>query len=367
MKYDVFISYSRKDIEFARKVCAVLDSYKQYYAFEYFFDQSEITSANEYLDRIASAIYDSKAVLFIASKDAYASTFCAKELLYADNKNKSIHQYRIDKADVPQKLEMLLCTHQYRELSSTPIESEVHEVLMDVLGCNVLSLEELKAKEVQYKSEDHDVQPKMQKRGWLKRPAIWLSAVAVVVIAVLTTVLGTRSDDERLGNNSDNEGCYSVGDFYDDGTKQGVVFEVWEDGKHGRIVSLNEAKLQWCTDEQYGKEIWVVELSSADGKFNTDVVMQRDDCAEYPAFTWCREQGEEWYLPSKNELLSLYLAKSQVNIQLSNMGKEMISNNWYWSSTEEIWVCAWYVSMSNGYTDYGIKDINHYVRAVSAF
>ena len=357
MKYDIFISYSRKDIEFARKVCAVLDSYKQYYDFEYFFDQSEITSANEYLDRISSAIYDSKAVLFIASKDAYASKFCAKELLYADNKNKSIHQYRIDKADVPQKLEMLLGTHQYRELSSTPIECEVREVLKEVLGGNVLSLDELKAKESKHKSEGHDVQPK-RNRGWLKRPAVWLSAVAVVVIAVLMTVLGNSSDDERY---------YSVGDFYDDGTKQGVVFEVSEDGKHGKIVSLDEAELQWCTDEQYDKDIQVGANSERDGKTNTDVVMQRSDYAEHPAVKWCREQGEEWYLPSREELSVLYNVNSLVDKTLTQYSDTQIASKWYWSSTEEDEISAWYVSMSNGYTNYNYKEINYYVRAVSAF
>ncbi len=358
MKYDIFISYSRKDIEFARKVCAVLDSYKQYYAFEYFFDQSEITSANEYLDRISSAIYDSKAVLFIASKDAYASRFCAKELLFADNKNKSIHQYRIDKADVPQKLEMLLGTHQYRELKNTPIESEVREVLKDVLGCNVLSLEELKAKESKHKSEDHDVQPN-RNRDWLKRPAVWLSTVAAVVIAVLMTVLGNSSDDERY---------YSIGDFYDDGTKKGVVFEVSEDGKHGKIVSLNEAELQWCADEQYDKCIRVGANSDTDGKLDTDIVMQRSDYANYPAFTWCREQGEEWYLPSIEELRLMFRVKDLVNKTLAQYSYKEISNNWYWSATEvdEFW--AWGVDMYCGDTDYDdFKDFDGYVRAVSAF
>ena len=356
MKYDIFISYSRKDIEFTRKVCAVLDSYKQYYAFEYFFDQSEITSANEYLDRISSAIYDSKAVLFIASKNAYASKFCAKELLYADNKNKSIHQYRIDKADVPQKLEMLLGTHQYRELKNTPIESEVREVLKDVLGCNVLSLEELKAKDTQHKSDDYDVQPN-RNRGWLKRPVVWLSAVAVVVIAVLMMVLGKNSDDERY---------YSIGDFYDDGTKQGVVFEVSEDGKHGKIVSLNEAKLQWCTDEQYDTGRLVGADSETDGKINTDIVMRRGDNAEFPAFKWCREQGEEWYLPSNDELSALLDREIDlVNKTLTQNSYKEIRDYKYWSSTEAGEYCAWGVYDCCAIND--TKNDYNYVRAVSAF
>ena len=306
--------------------------------------------------------------MFIASKDAYASKFCAKELLFADNKNKSIHQYRIDKADVPQKLEMLLGTHQYRELSSTPIECEVREVLKEVLAGYVLSLEELKAKESKHKDEDHDVQPTTQtedessnhhrNRDWLKRPAVWLSAVAVVVIAVLMTVLGNSSDDERY---------YSVGDFYDDGTKQGVVFEVSEDGKHGKIVSLDEAELQWCTNEQHHKDIQVGANSDRDGKINTDTVMQRSDYAEYPAFKWCREQGEEWYLPSKEELMAIYDVKDLVNKTLAQYSYREITNDWHWSSTEQDEFCAWIVDMGNGSTFSLDKYYYDYVRAVSAF
>lgn len=373
MKYDIFISYSRKDIEFARKVCAVLDSYKQYYAFEYFFDQSEITRGDEYYKRISSAISDSRVVLFLASQNSYDSEFCAKELLFADNKNKSIHQYRIDKADVPQMLEMLLITHQCRELSTTPIECEVSEVLKEVLGGNVLSPEELKATETLPKREDHDVQPKIEKNkssnhhrngGWLKRPAIWLSAVAVVVVAVLMMVLGKSSDDER--GDFYNERYYSVGDFYNDGTKQGVVFEVSRDGKHGKIVSLNQEDLEWCTEEQYDTRILVGAYSETDGKINTDIVMRRGDYAEYPAFKWCRDQGYEWYLPSTDELETLCNVKGLVNRTLAKYSYEEIRGP-HWSSTEYSESCAWWVGMRDGSTNYCMKDINYYVRAVSAF
>ncbi len=47
------------------------------------------------------------------------------------------------------------------------------------------------------------------------------------------------------------DGIYKVGDYYTDGTKEGVVFDVWNGGRHGKIVSLDQAELQWCTDIYY--------------------------------------------------------------------------------------------------------------------
>lgn len=424
MKYDIFISYSRKDIEFARKVCAVLDSYKQYYDFEYFFDQSEITSRDEYLKRISSAILESRVVLFLASKNSYDSEFCAKELLFADKKGRHIHQYLLDEAEMPSDIEMLLGTHQYRELKNTPIESVVKEVLYNSLSCEILTLDELnennklerqkqrsiqqqeirekiselenrcfeiKAEILSYEQkvaelerekssverqiEDlrckltsdekrDDEQQSTKLRDFIerlkiamKRPAVWLSAVAVVVIAVLMTVLGKNSDDERY---------YSVGDFYDDGTKQGVVFEVSEDGKHGKIVSLDETKKMWCIWNPYEKEIFVG-ASGSDGQKNTDMIMARTDSANFPAFQWCREKGQWWYLPSKEELLLLYEVKDKVNRTLQKESMQVL-DSWYWSSTEYNSIFAWYVYMLDGSTDHRGKTYNVInVRAVATF
>ena len=156
---------------------------------------------------------------------------------------------------------------------------------------------------------------------------------------------------------------YKVGDFYDDGKKQGVVFDVSDDGKHGKIISLNVTALLWCS-KLVSKSIGVT--SKSDGQSNTDIVMSRSDYNNYPAFAWCREQGEDWYLPSKNELLSLYHVKNQINKVLLDRCKEMINDICYWSSTEYEY-CAWNVYMSNGYTNLSNKYSFYYVRAVSAF
>ncbi|MBO5972478.1 MAG: DUF1566 domain-containing protein, partial [Alistipes sp.] len=159
---------------------------------------------------------------------------------------------------------------------------------------------------------------------------------------------------------------YKVGDYYDDGTKQGVVFEVWDGGRHGKIVSLDEVKKQWCSDAQYVKYIVVGASSKSDGKANTDKVMSRSDSAEYPAFVWCRAKGEDWYLPAFDDVYLLRRVRDAINSTLNERGCNTLSR-YHWSSTESNGFCAWYVNMNNGLTGTNYKYRNYYVRAVSAF
>jgi hypothetical protein len=169
---------------------------------------------------------------------------------------------------------------------------------------------------------------------------------------------------------------YRVGDYYDDGIKQGVVFEVWDDGKHGKIVSLeqSEEKLLWCTAMQYNRHIDVKASSSTDGQVNTDKVMKRKDKDEYPAFKWCRSCGEEWYLPAIDELKLLLNKRvcEAVNKTLERRGaiklNDRITGQGYWSSTESSGVfCAWGVYLKDDYTRSYLKVNEGYVRAVATF
>ena len=159
---------------------------------------------------------------------------------------------------------------------------------------------------------------------------------------------------------------YQVGDYYDDGKRQGVVFAVSDDGRHGKIVSLDQTKKQWCSDKQYIMRIVVGASSDSDGKSNTDKVMARADSENYPAFRWCRAKGDEWYLPSFEELTLLRQVRDKVNKTLIDKSMEEL-NRGYWSSTERYRNMAWVVSMSLGDTLSYFKRSNYYVRAVSAF
>lgn len=165
---------------------------------------------------------------------------------------------------------------------------------------------------------------------------------------------------------------YKVGDYYNENGKEGVVFDVWDNGLHGKIVALDQSRLTWCVPEQGHKKIVVGVASKSDGKANTDKVVARGDAADYPAFTWCRDKGEEWYLPAIEELELLLRndsVRDTVNRTLAQKcgAKLYDSSGLYWSSTEDDGLCAWFVSMNIGYTHTDLKYYDYYVRAVAEF
>ena len=171
---------------------------------------------------------------------------------------------------------------------------------------------------------------------------------------------------------------YKVGDYYDDGEKQGVVFWVDASGEHGKIVSMTESsKIPWTSDKTEEKTI-IDTNSEGDGAYNTNIVKQIYDWQnKYPAFKWCTDLGEGWYLPAIEELKLFTLdetVRNTINQTLTTKGGTKIPDigtvHWYWSSTEYStkWeFCAWRVNMRNGKAFGNIKNLNFSVRAVATF
>ncbi|MBE6193786.1 MAG: TIR domain-containing protein [Rikenellaceae bacterium] len=166
-------------------------------------------------------------------------------------------------------------------------------------------------------------------------------------------------------------GIYAVGDYYNDGVREGVVFEVSADGRHGKIVSMKQSaeKLEWSSDSAEQKRL-IGANSETDGAYNTAKVKAISGWqSKYPAFKWCADLGEGWYLPAKGELRTIYKYQDKLNPNLTDKLHERL----YWSSTEADYkyssdeFCAWDVYMYNGDTYYDDKHYYSYVRAVSAF
>ena len=207
-----------------------------------------------------------------------------------------------------------------------------------------------------------------------------VKAIKPFVFIIYASTEGGRAIATQSQQPSGVGNTYKVGDYYDDGKKQGVVFEVTADGKHGKIVSLTESSgIMWSYDNNEQKR-YIGADDKYDGANNMAKVMQIEDWREkYPAFAWCADLGEGWYLPAIEELKKIALNDAihdVVNNTLATKGKKLANKGdliWYWSSTEYRYqfssgeFCAWYVVMGSGLASFFIKCSNYSVRAVSAF
>lgn len=117
MTYDVFISYSRKDSEIAGRIQSALESA----GISCFIDLEGISGGADFPAVLSEAIMGSKVLLFLASKNSYASEFTQKEITFAVNKKGStfIFPLIIDGSTLPQNLEFLLSNINWRVLSSS--------------------------------------------------------------------------------------------------------------------------------------------------------------------------------------------------------------------------------------------------------
>ena len=194
-----------------------------------------------------------------------------------------------------------------------------------------------------------------------------------------------------------------VGDLYtfSDGTK-GICFYKTTDG-HGLVVSLDVYSAKWenvksksqCNDisvlpNEKGDKI----LTFQQGLQNTKYIIQELGEKQAQAAAWCEQYGEGWYLPSAGELWFLFSVErindsnNQESSEKKNLfqkisdamsdkagpisqalmrnGGQMLTNDWYWSSTEKDKDEALNVS-SNCIISSEYKNEMLMVRAIRAF
>lgn len=146
---------------------------------------------------------------------------------------------------------------------------------------------------------------------------------------------------------------YEIGEFYNQNGIKGVVCMLTEDRQHGLVVSVDEIYLHWS--EFRKPDLRVVGADDrTDGQANMEKIaayiaennLSWDD---FPAFKWCREKGEGWYLPAIDELLNIghnynggtrmqsnRQARNRFNNTLKDNGGERMDRLvYYFSSTEK--------------------------------
>lgn len=169
---------------------------------------------------------------------------------------------------------------------------------------------------------------------------------------------------EIVVSQSGKESNFQVGEMVEYSGAVGVVF--YRDADITKIVSVEQGKTIWS------KEYVSIGASDADSGMNNMAVVQAIDSWQnnYPAFAWCADLGEGWYLPAKNELLAIYNAMSALNETLIANGYTAIGdeyNYYYWSSTEKGKNNAYKLYFSSGVSDDYYKSGEYFIRAVYSF
>lgn len=325
MYHDVFISYSSKNATTAQAICHELEDNH----IKCWMAPRDIPVGAKYASVISKAIKDCKVVVLVFSEQSAISPWVESEINIAFSNRKPIVPYKIDTANLENYDEFYLM---------------------------------------------------LNNRHWIKAYPDFKTRFTELV-SVVSTLVGVVPDPKDTKQPTLTK-TYQVGDYYNENGKEGVVFEVSADGLHGKIVSMTQSRerLQWSSDEAEQKRLIGAD-SKTDGAYNMAKVKAVANWQEkYPAFKCCADLGEDWYLPSIEELKKFTLddaVHDAVNCTLTSKGGVKLFNRgdefrWYWSSTEHNeqclgMFCAWHVLMNDGYTYLDDKYSIIYVRAVSAF
>ena len=182
---------------------------------------------------------------------------------------------------------------------------------------------------------------------------------------------------------------YTIGEIYNKDGVVGIVVGLTDGGRHGVIMSLDEASLAWSKLPR--KSMECVGASSADdGEANQRAVAEYIACnglswSDFPAFEWCHKKGEGWYLPAVTEVWAagtMYMGGSRTspkrslrkafNERIKALCGTPVSNTMFYHSSTECDKDRYKAKYShmNGdepYIDEGYKSDELFVRAFHKF
>jgi hypothetical protein len=125
---------------------------------------------------------------------------------------------------------------------------------------------------------------------------------------------------------------YQVGDLYNVGGIKGIVFEVTDGGKHGKIIAIDNIETydyKWSTKYEVTGA-----TDTLDGSKNMAVIKTMSNWeTNYPAFKYFDDKG--FYIPAKNELVTIMNNYDAImDAIVNNGGQRCTADRYNLSSTE---------------------------------
>ena len=135
MNHQVFISYSRKDVESVNAIRAVLDRN----GITYWIDKEGIFSGENYKEVIVDAIETSKAVIFVSSAHSNASINVIRELGYAVKEGRTIIPVMLDDAPFAKSIRLDIADiHQVEFKGGSETEKNLVMSIQYVLSLGIV-------------------------------------------------------------------------------------------------------------------------------------------------------------------------------------------------------------------------------------
>jgi hypothetical protein len=210
MPNDVFISYSRRDLEFVTQ----LHQYLAQQGISAWFDQSSIEAGDQWRESIVSGIMECQIFLLILSPDSTASNNVRKEIDLAEHHKKQILPVMWRSTEFPASIQYQLAGVQYLDFGATASEenlSKLAGVVSKLLGGT--SVSEATPGEQTIEAEGVSAKPAPEPaptgrpargRGRGRGQAQEVSAVATgigVMTKVVTRITSFTTDEQDAINN----------------------------------------------------------------------------------------------------------------------------------------------------------------------
>ena len=354
MKYDLFISYSRKDFN---EVSSILETIKTAIPkLSYWFDIDGIESGDEFEDKIISAIDNSSYVLFALSENSIQSQWTKDEVMYAKNTDKKVIPILLKGAQMKGwflfKFGRIDCIDSTNTL-------QIQKLLQNLSDWTGKDCVDFSAESVVERTSEQ-LCPCGSGKLFKDCHGRFIS-------------LDNSTESHHAGP-VETERSWKVGDYYTGANKSGIVFWVDHTGKHGKIVSLDQKNnLPFCKYSRHDVSLH----DACDGEKNFQAIEKNWTWKnEFPASEWCARHGDGWYLPAIEELCDLVRVYDEVNQGLKeNKGTELIIAKsypcrWYLSSTEYDETRMRAVGMeyrSKDFLDSNLASREIYIRAIAKF
>ena len=380
-RFDIFVSYSRADIDIVRKL--VDDIHVKTNA-RCWVDWNGIESGDQFVDVIINAIDKVNTVLFILSDNSMSSEFARREIDYARNTGKKIVPVVVDGGKLRGWFLFFFGSVDYIDIKVPMQYDKLLRNIGDWYGANMKSQEPLSlpAETVEKKATvSHPVKEDAVDTGLKKILSIPREQKGLLCLAC------TNKKDKSIAYFTGEEWNSLSNGVQSQYAKTGV--SIYDDG-HTFIIAHGDCKKTDGGMEfkfgGWGKEFFGVKnykskpVEFITGYNDTKAIVEqckgkKDKCGilGVPAAeaAWNYKANEydnlQWYLPSISEVYLIYRYKDKISVFLNMyfFEKDEIANKEYWSSTVSCYGALGVGMISGHIYCYNDRSNSHRVRAVA--